>query len=278
MSRCVLTRLIHSCLCSLFLSVAWPAAAQSFSASGAPWFVPDAPATGSQCGNFTGTDIGIPITVSGINRPITDIGVSITFPTAQNWGGDLNAILVAPNGASQIIFGRIGATTLTHCGDASNWSGTYTFVDPTVSSNNIWTAASTVGDTVAIPPGIYMTTPRGGDGVSNPPAGTPFIATFANLSPAQINGQWTLRLRDTGQMGLITVNAVTLTLPNCYDIDGNGQNNPLIDGLITLRAQMGLSGAAVTGGITFPNNAMRTTWPALRAFMVDSCGMMGVAA
>ncbi|MEO7252933.1 MAG: hypothetical protein ABIZ64_01705 [Casimicrobium sp.] len=277
MSSVSLIRLLHCCLCSIFLYGASAATSQSFSASGGPWLLPE-PSSGSGCGNFTGLDIGIPIAVSGVDRRITDVRVAITFAPAATWAGDLSAILTAPNGASTAIVGRIGANLATSCGDSSALSGTYTFVDPNVSSNNIWTAASGVAGGVTIPPGTYMTTPIGGVGGANPPAGIPLISVFANLPAAQINGQWILRLRDSAIGERITVAGVTLTLPvDCYDIDGDGQNNPLLDGLITLRAQLGLSGAGVTGGISFPGNATRTTWSALRAFMVDSCGMMGVA-
>ncbi len=278
MSSWSLIRLLRCGLCSIFLYGACTAAAQTFSASGGPWLVPEPPTTTPGCGNLNGLDIGIPITVSGVDRRITDIRVAITFAPAAIWAGDLTAILMAPNATSTAIVGRIGAANATSCGDSSDLSGTYTFVDPSVSSNNIWTAASTVLSTEVIPPGTYMTTPIGGVGGDNPPAGIPLISVFANLPVAQINGQWILRLRDTAKGEPITVTGVSLALPvDCYDIDGNGQNNPLVDGLITLRAQLGLSGAGVTGGISFPGNATRTSWPALRTFMVESCGMMGVA-
>lgn len=63
---------------------------------------------------------------------------------------------------------------------------------------------------------------------------------------------------------------------NCYDVDGDGSNNPLVDGLILLRAQLGFRNNAVTDGIGIPVTAPRKTWPVLRDFMLYSCGMRGL--
>ncbi|MGL5002580.1 MAG: hypothetical protein ACRDAM_06535, partial [Casimicrobium sp.] len=63
---------------------------------------------------------------------------------------------------------------------------------------------------------------------------------------------------------------------NCYDVDGDGTQNPLVDGLIKVRAELGLRDSAVTNGVGIPATAPRKTWPELRDFMAYSCGMRGI--
>jgi uncharacterized delta-60 repeat protein len=67
-----------------------------------------------------------------------------------------------------------------------------------------------------------------------------------------------------------------LSSTNCYDVDGDGTANPLVDGLVVLRAQLGLRGNAVTDGIGIATSAPRNNWSALREFMLFSCGMRGL--
>jgi uncharacterized delta-60 repeat protein len=61
---------------------------------------------------------------------------------------------------------------------------------------------------------------------------------------------------------------------NCsMDIDGDNQTFATTDGLIATRVMLGLTGNAVLGGITFASHATRTTWPAIRDYLVSQCGM-----
>jgi len=61
---------------------------------------------------------------------------------------------------------------------------------------------------------------------------------------------------------------------NCsMDIDGDNQTFATTDGLIATRVMLGLTGNAVIGGITFASHATRTTWPAIRNYLVTQCGM-----
>ncbi|MDW8312412.1 MAG: hypothetical protein RMK02_06710 [Burkholderiales bacterium] len=57
------------------------------------------------------------------------------------------------------------------------------------------------------------------------------------------------------------------------DIDGDGQHLATRDGLIMTRVMLGLTGSAVTQGITFAPHATRTSWSAIRNFLVTQCGM-----
>jgi uncharacterized delta-60 repeat protein len=62
---------------------------------------------------------------------------------------------------------------------------------------------------------------------------------------------------------------------NCSpDIDGDGRMTATVDALINTRVMLGLTGSAVTGGITFPANATRNSWSEIRTYLVSQCGMM----
>ena len=61
---------------------------------------------------------------------------------------------------------------------------------------------------------------------------------------------------------------------NCtMDIDGDNQVLATTDSLIHTRIALGISGSAVLSGITFAPHASRTTWPAIRDYLVSQCGM-----
>jgi len=61
---------------------------------------------------------------------------------------------------------------------------------------------------------------------------------------------------------------------NCsMDIDGDNLVLATTDSLIHARIALGLTGNAVIGGITFASHATRTTWPAIRDYLVSQCGM-----
>ena len=56
------------------------------------------------------------------------------------------------------------------------------------------------------------------------------------------------------------------------DLDGNGAVNATSDGLMLMRALLGLSGTAVTQGVAAPG-APRATWPAVRDFLGAHCDL-----
>lgn len=61
---------------------------------------------------------------------------------------------------------------------------------------------------------------------------------------------------------------------NCtLDVDGDGRVLATTDALIHARIALGMTGTAVTNGITFGPNATRTTWSALRTHLITQCGM-----
>jgi hypothetical protein len=57
------------------------------------------------------------------------------------------------------------------------------------------------------------------------------------------------------------------------DLDGDGVIRATTDGLLFSRAAMGLTGTAVTTGITFSAAATRTDWDSIRDYLNLNCGM-----
>ncbi len=57
------------------------------------------------------------------------------------------------------------------------------------------------------------------------------------------------------------------------DVDGDGLFLATTDALIITRIGLGMTGPAVTNGITFPLTATRTTWPLIRNYLITQCGM-----
>ncbi|HPG62905.1 MAG TPA: delta-60 repeat domain-containing protein [Casimicrobium sp.] len=57
------------------------------------------------------------------------------------------------------------------------------------------------------------------------------------------------------------------------DYDGDGSVLATTDSLIGTRLALGVNSAAVIAGINFPVGATRTTWPAIRDFVIQNCGV-----
>jgi uncharacterized delta-60 repeat protein len=57
------------------------------------------------------------------------------------------------------------------------------------------------------------------------------------------------------------------------DYDGDGKVLATTDALMLTRIALGITGEAVIGGISFAANAARKTWPDIRTFLVNQCGM-----
>ncbi|MFN0277664.1 MAG: reprolysin-like metallopeptidase [Pyrinomonadaceae bacterium] len=152
----------------------------------------------------------ISFAVSGINGPISALSSSITL--THSYVGDVDMVLRSPSGVvSFVTASRIGVTTAGSYGDSSNYSGTYNFTNA-ATGTNIWTVAAGLGNTGNIAAGNYRTTGAGGTGQSNPAPVTNLTAAFAGLSNAQINGTWTLTIRDAAAVDTGSVTAANLVL------------------------------------------------------------------
>lgn len=61
---------------------------------------------------------------------------------------------------------------------------------------------------------------------------------------------------------------------NCkLDLDGDGRVLATSDALMMTRVSLGMTGNSVIAGITFPAGATRTSWTAIRSYLVSQCGM-----
>jgi uncharacterized delta-60 repeat protein len=56
------------------------------------------------------------------------------------------------------------------------------------------------------------------------------------------------------------------------DFDGDGRVLATVDSLIGTRVALGMNTSTVIAGINFPPGATRTTWPAIRDYMIQNCG------
>lgn len=183
-----------------------PAAAVTFAGTGVG-AIPDG-------GSGTPPNYGAPriisFAVSGISGPVTSVSTNITI--THTFAGDLDMVLTSPGGiVSFVTVSRIGATTAAGVGDNSNFKGTYNFTDSAVGTN-IWTVASSLGNNGIIGAGSYRTTAAGGAGLSNPAPFTNLTAAFAGLTSTEINGTWTLTIRDASSKDTGTVTAANLAL------------------------------------------------------------------
>lgn len=205
---------------ALIPSATFPADAGSLGAI--PDHVAGCDATGGAPRNVT-------FTVSGLTGPVSSVDVTnLTFGSpAHTWVGDIEAVLIAPNGASHTIFGRTLATTATSCGDSTDATGPYTFSDAAAAPPNggWWQTANILGAAVAMTPGSYRSTNIGGAGATIPMPPTSINPSFTGV--ANPNGTWTLRVTDHGGGDTGAVSAATLSItgalvPGDTNVDFNG--------------------------------------------------------
>lgn len=154
------------------------------------------------------TGLNTTFAVSGITGGIADLQVSITFAPAHTWAGDVTATLIAPGGSpTATLFVQPGFPAGAF-GDSSDLAGPYVFVDPSVAgSGDFWAAAAAAPGGSPIAAGTYFTSSAGSA------AATPLNSVFAALTPAQINGTWTLNFTDSsgGDTGTVSTTQLTLT-------------------------------------------------------------------
>lgn len=150
-----------------------------------------------------GAPTNVTFPVSAITKPIQDVQVELTV--SHTYAGDLDVVLIAPDGTTtKTIFSRVGATNAPDTGDNSNLIGAYSFADGASAAPSLWTAAGGTCQTgCVVPPASYRATLPGGAGGTG--ANTLITPTFAGLSGANVNGTWTLRIRDgaSGDTGLV---------------------------------------------------------------------------
>jgi hypothetical protein len=111
----------------------------------------------------------------------------------------------------------------------------------------------------ALPPEVFF------NGMTGEISGTP--------GPGSVGG-WPIVLTATnGVMPDATqIFALVVARPQCtLDVDGDGSVNVLTDGLLLLRAMLGLTGTAVTDH-ALGEMASRNSWTAIRQYLNGACG------
>ena len=173
--------------------------------------IPDAVA----CAPSPGTPLNVTFNVVGVAQgALADVRVT-GLTMSHGWAGDVVARLIAPNGASQVLFGRTGAVAPAGGGDDSNLAGPYTFTDhATPSHGGWWEAAGAVDSGTQVPAGDYYATTIGGD----PTSGAPVSLTGAFTGVSNPNGTWTLRFTDGCSGSVGSVSAATLEVRAASDI------------------------------------------------------------
>ena len=194
-------------------------------------FIPD---HGAGCDVTGGTAKNVTFTVSGISGSVSSVELNnLTFGApAHSWVGDIEAVLIAPNGASHMVFGRTLATTATSCGDSTDATGPYNFKDSAAAPPNggWWQTANLLGAAVGMTSGDYRSTNIGGAGATIPMPATSMNPSFTGVANA--NGTWTLRLSDHGggdtgavSAATLTVNGAVAPLDTNTDFNGDGKTD-----------------------------------------------------
>ncbi len=162
---------------------------------------------GGVCGISPTTPKDVLFPVGGVTRPLGSVSVMVDL--THSYVGDLRVTLIAPTGASHVIFGRTGAVG-GGATDSSNLAGRYEFSDAT-SNANWWTAAAAQPDAGIITPGRYRTSQMGGLPTSS---STPTLMdpVFAGIDA---NGTWVLRIEDAcaGDTGTVVGASLELSAP-----------------------------------------------------------------
>jgi hypothetical protein len=165
--------------------------------------------------------------------------------------------LIAPNGTSSVVFGRIGATTATAAGTSSDLVGPYGFRN--TSDPNIWSVSATN----PLPSNTYAAVVSGGAGIVSPAPTVNLDAAFAGV--ANPNGTWTLRFRDGCDGDTGAVSAVTLTVDGAVgpppaanaDYNGDGRTDYTVARDVSGQIQWftSINGSGTTSGIAWGSSA-----------------------
>ena len=231
------------------------AVAQTTFPGGGTGSIPDATVSGT-----FGAPLNVTFPVSGMSGNLANISLALTW--THTYVGDLEVVLAPPgvtpgNVGSFVIFSRVGAIDAASGGDDSNINGSYRYQN--AATLNIWTEAAAIGDTANIPPGDYRTVLAGPAAI--PAAATNFTAAFSGLTPAQINGTWTLRFRDREPVDVGAVSVANITLTSGGGSSGSISGNwlDLGPGPATNGQVEGITNKPVSGAVNavapHPSNA-----------------------
>ena len=190
--------------------------------------IPDGPGVPTTCGP-NGSPLDVEFPVMGLSG--APINVEVDMNATHSWVTDVSATLIAPTGEEHVVFARTRATTDTSCGDSSDLSGVYNFLDNCPGCTNWWDEAF---NNTVLTPGDYRTTEAGGAGQVDPAPETVMTDAFNGI--ADPNGTWTLRVVDGGSGDTGSISDANLTIEagstagpgsTHVDIDGDGTTDYL---------------------------------------------------
>ena len=212
-------------------------------------------------GNSHASHEGGAIFSQGANGSVTLRNVTISGNTAAAAGGITSSNLTATN----TIFAN---NTPANCGDTSFTSASYNL------SSDASCNFSGTGNLVNVNPLLGALASNGGPTQTMAlTAGSPAIdAGSPNASGADACA--TVDQRNAGRpkgprcdIGAFEVAGGACTL----DVDGNHTIDALTDGLIIIRAMLGMTGSSVTNAAT-GSGATRTTWAQIQPYLNGNCG------
>ena len=153
------------------------------------------------CGGETQPGVNMSIINVPITGTISDPSkITINLDISAAWLGDVAAELITPSGDAITLIRRIGASSLTSCGDSSSFLAGNILGFNSANTNQIDAASITVG--VPVPPGNYSPT----YGTNKFPLHHPGVmSTF--LTGKQLSGNWRLVIYDYGVGDPTTLNS-----------------------------------------------------------------------
>ena len=194
--------------------------------------------------NPAGRDIAF--AVSGMTTSLADVSVSLTLTHA--FLRDLQVELIAPSGAARrMVVGRVGYGAI---GGHSDFAGTYRFGDRFQS--DFWLATADANGAIVAPGSYRASTAGASSGIKTGGCAMALTFAFEELSPAQINGIWTLHVADLQAPDTGTVTAAKLTLLGTNDaLFGSGFEEDLRGSCV--RAQFDYTGSNRTSYVVVRN-------------------------
>jgi hypothetical protein len=216
------------------------------------------PDGGSSCGTSPGAARDVTFEVTGMPRgrpsDVRVTGLALTHPRV----GEVVALLIAPTGRQQPLFGRTGVPPSTESGDNSDLAGPYSFADD--APGNWWASAGATDNATAVPPGAYRASSLGATASAG--AVTGLTSGFSDVE--NTNGTWILRLTDVCSADSGAVTAATLELaPTCAPQEaavGTGHAR-----VATANAAVSAAGAAAAAADTAGQEAAAALTKATKA-------------
>lgn len=177
--------------------------------------LPAATFIGTNTGAIADNDINgrnVTFDVQNMANPIGKVKIKLTL--SHSYMGDLKATLISPNGTARLVlFGQTGMVD-NDFGD-SDLNGVYTFSDD--ATGDWWAAQNSNDPNHLIPSGSYRTTTLGVAGTKHGGCSTSLEGAFGGLTPAQINGTWTLNIADLFIAPNGTITGAELTILDNQD-------------------------------------------------------------